>query len=159
MTATEINNTEHIKYPDSEPHAVKPNKKTTQLRLAPKSSADSRTQEQSQHLNSFSSEAHGASRPTEYHHSFSKEEERDKRMAQLTDELALKSSLLEQVMANAAEEKRRAGLELREYKKRIHAQISLIKQRDAELVDMQFKLRNTEGKLDELLLYCDQQIG
>jgi len=39
--------------------------------------------------------------------------ERDRRIAQLTDELALKSALLEQAEANAAEEKKRAGLELR----------------------------------------------
>jgi hypothetical protein len=37
-----------------------------------------------------------------------------RRIAQLTDELALKSALLEQAEANAAEEKQRARLELRE---------------------------------------------
>ena len=40
--------------------------------------------------------------------------ERDRCIAQLTDELALKSALLEKAEANAAEEKKRAGLELRE---------------------------------------------
>jgi hypothetical protein len=38
--------------------------------------------------------------------------ERDRRIVQLTDELSLKSTLLEQAEANAAEEKKRAGLEL-----------------------------------------------
>ncbi len=40
--------------------------------------------------------------------------ERDRRIAQLTDELALKSVLLEQAEANAAEARKRSGLELRE---------------------------------------------
>ena len=39
--------------------------------------------------------------------------ERDRRNAQLTDQLAQKSALLEQAEANAAEAKKRAGLELR----------------------------------------------
>jgi peptidoglycan hydrolase CwlO-like protein len=41
--------------------------------------------------------------------------ERDQRIVQLTDELALKSSLLEQAEANAAETAKRAALELREH--------------------------------------------
>jgi hypothetical protein len=82
--------------------------------------------------------------------------ERDLRIARLTDELALKSALLEQVKANAAE---RARLELREHEDRLLVQTSLVKQRDAELVGMQSKLRNTEAKLDELLPSCHQQIG
>jgi hypothetical protein len=40
--------------------------------------------------------------------------ERDQRFAQLTDELALKSALLEQAEANAVEAAKRAGLELRD---------------------------------------------
>ena len=40
--------------------------------------------------------------------------ERDRRIVQLTDELALKNALLEQAEANAVEENKRAGLELRE---------------------------------------------
>ena len=77
--------------------------------------------------------------------------ERDQRIAQLTDELALKSALLEQVEANAKEGKGRARLELREHEDRLVAQTSLVKRRDAELVDMQSKLRNMETELDELL--------
>jgi hypothetical protein len=40
--------------------------------------------------------------------------ERDRRIAQLTDQLAQKSALFERAEANAAEEKKRAKLELRE---------------------------------------------
>ena len=40
--------------------------------------------------------------------------ERDRRIAQLTDELALKNALLEEAEANAAEAKKHEGLELRE---------------------------------------------
>src|SRR5216684_6155698 len=40
--------------------------------------------------------------------------ERDRRIGQLTDDLALKSALLEESERNAAQAKRRAGLELRE---------------------------------------------
>ena len=65
--------------------------------------------------------------------------ELDQRIAQLTEDLALKSSLLEQAEAseaNAVEEKRRGRL---------------------ELVDMKSKLKSREAKLDELLLSFDQQ--
>jgi hypothetical protein len=81
--------------------------------------------------------------------SLTAQSERDQRIAQLTDELALKSALLEEVKANAAD---RARLELREHEDRLLAQTSLVKQRDVELVDMQ-------AELDELLLSRDQQIG
>ena len=52
--------------------------------------------------------------------------ERDHRIAQLSDELALKSALLEQSEANAAEAAKRAGLELREYADRLLVQTSLV---------------------------------
>ena len=42
------------------------------------------------------------------------QKERDRRIAQLTDELALKNALLEEAEANAAEAKKHEGLELRE---------------------------------------------
>ena len=67
--------------------------------------------------------------------------ERDQRIAQLTEDLALKSALLEQAEAsetNAVEEKRRARL---------------------DLVGMKSKLKSTETKLDELLLSFDQHTG
>jgi hypothetical protein len=78
--------------------------------------------------------------------------ERDQRIAQQADDLALKGALLEEAEANAAEAARRAGLELREHADRLLMQTSLVKQRDVELVDMQ-------ARLDELLLSRDQQIG
>jgi hypothetical protein len=48
------------------------------------------------------------------------------RIAKLTDELALKSALLEQSEANAAEAAKRAGLELREHADRLLVQTSLV---------------------------------
>jgi hypothetical protein len=78
--------------------------------------------------------------------------ERDQRIARLSDELALKSALLEQAEANAAVAVKRAGLELREHADRLLMQTSLVEQRDAELVNMQ-------AKLDELAVSRDQQVG
>ena len=76
--------------------------------------------------------------------------ERDQRIAQLTDELALKSSLLEQAEANAAETAKRAGMELCEHLDRPLMQISMVKQSDQ--VDM-------PAKLEEMPLSRNQQIG
>ena len=74
--------------------------------------------------------------------------ERDERIARLNDELARKSALLKQAEANAEEAAGCAGPELRE-----HADDrQLVKQREAELVDVQ-------ARLDELALFCDQQAG
>ena len=72
--------------------------------------------------------------------------ERDQLIARQTIELAKKSALLEETEANATEEKRRRS-ELREHEDRL-AQTSMVKQRDAELVDMQSKLTRTEAKLE-----------
>jgi chromosome segregation ATPase len=101
--------------------------------------------------------------------------ERDRRLAQLSDELALKSTLLEQAEANATEATKRSGLleethihmlrdhtdvqerhaaldtELRENADRLLAQTSLVEQKDAELV-------NVQAQLDELLLSRDQHV-
>lgn len=101
--------------------------------------------------------------------------ERDRRLAQLSDELALKSTLLEQAEANATEVTKRAGLleethvhvlrdhtnvqeqhaaldaELREQADRLLAQTSLVEQKDAELV-------NVQAQLDDLLLSRDQHV-
>ena len=86
--------------------------------------------------------------------------ERDRRIARLTDELALKSALLEQSEANAVEAARRAGSGLREYVDDQRLKwTSLVKERDVELVDMQVRLRDMQAKFDELLLSRDQQIG
>ena len=101
--------------------------------------------------------------------------ERDRRLAQLTDEVALKSNLLEQAEANAEEAGRRAGLleeahvrvlrdhtdvqerhaaldtELRERADRLLAQTSLVEQKDAELL-------NAHAQIGELLLSRDQHV-
>jgi hypothetical protein len=82
--------------------------------------------------------------------SLAAQSERDHRIAQLTDELALKTALLEQAEANAAEAVKRSRLELHKHADRLVMQTSLTEQRDAELVDMQ-------ARLDELLLSRDQQ--
>ena len=77
--------------------------------------------------------------------------ERDQRLKQLTDELALKSALLEQAKADAAEATKRAGLELRIHADRLLAQTSRVEQKDAELVNMQ-------TKLDEILQFREQHV-
>ena len=77
--------------------------------------------------------------------------ERDRQLAQLTQELELKSARLEQAEANATEATRRAELELREHANRLSAQTSMVEQKDAELVKMQ-------AKLDELVLSRDQAL-
>lgn len=101
--------------------------------------------------------------------------ERDRRLAQLSDELALKSNLLEQAEANAAEATKRVGqleethvrvlrdhtdiqeqhsaldAELRDHADRLLAQTSLVEQKDAELLNAQAQLR-------ELLLSREQHV-
>ena len=150
-TVLKVENTEDIKYPEPVLNAINPNEKTTQL--AQKSSTGPPTQEQPQHPTFSSSETHSPSRlqnasPAISGHPVSLqithernlgpngqplETERDQRIAQLTDELALKSALLEQ--AEAAD--------------RLLMQTSLVGRRD---VDMQ-------AKLDELVISRDQQVG
>jgi hypothetical protein len=87
--------------------------------------------------------------------------ERDQRqhIARLTEELALKSVLLEQAEANVAEAAKRTALELLEHADRLLMQTSLVKQKDTEFMDMQAKLRNTEAKLDESVVSRDQLVG
>ena len=77
--------------------------------------------------------------------------ERDQHLAEPTEELALKSSLLEQAEANATKAARRAGQESRELTDRLLAQTSLVEHKDAELVDM-----DMQAKLDELILSRDR---
>ncbi|KAI0257057.1 hypothetical protein BJV78DRAFT_1159906 [Lactifluus subvellereus] len=101
--------------------------------------------------------------------------ERDLRLAQLSDELALKSTLLEQAEVNAAEATKRAGLleethvrmlrdhtdvqerhaaldaELRENADRLLAQTSMAEQKDAELA-------NSQTQVEGLLLSRDQHV-
>ena len=192
-TVSKIENAGHIKYPETDPYAVSPNKKTTQF--ARKSYAVPPTQEQPQHSTSSSSEAHGAShlrkatpavlgRPAflqithegdvsegsiGYHaksaapHSYPEGDvarldleqqlsvslaARDQRIVQLTDELALKSALVEQAEASATEAAKRAGLELREHADRLLMQSSRVKQRDVELRDMQAKPLSRDQQIE-----------
>ena len=86
--------------------------------------------------------------------------ERDHRIAQLTDELALMSALLEKAKTNAVGAARRAAPELREHvDDRRVMWASLVKQMDVGPVDVQARLRDMQAKLDELLLSRDHQIG
>jgi hypothetical protein len=198
-TVSKIENTEHIKYPETDPNAVSPIKKTTQL--AWKSSAGSPTQEQPQHSSSSSSEAHSASLLRKatpavlggpaspqiihegdvseasigYHANFAApysysegdvarlelerqlsvslptQAERDLRVVQLTDELALKSALLERAEANASEASKRTGLELREHADRLltSMQSSRVKQRDVEPRGMQAKPLSRDQQIEQ----------
>jgi hypothetical protein len=67
--------------------------------------------------------------------------ERDQRIAQLNDELTLKSALLEQ-----AEATKRAELEGRRHSDKLLAvQTSLVKQKNVKLADMRAK-RNRDGR-------------
>jgi hypothetical protein len=71
--------------------------------------------------------------------------ERGHRIAQLADELALKSALFEQSEANVAEALKRAALEVREHADRLLMRTSLVEQR-------------VQAKLDELVVSRDQQV-
>ena len=196
-TVSKTENTEYIKYPETDPNAFSPNEKATQL--ARKSSAGPTTQEQPQHSTSSSSEAHGVSplrkatpavlgRPASpqnthegdvsegsigYHaksaapHSSSEgdiarselerqltvslaaQTERDQRIVQLTDELALKSALLDEAEAKATEAAKRAGLELREHADRLLMQSSQVNQRCVELRDMQAKPPSRDQQIEQ----------
>ena len=84
--------------------------------------------------------------------------ERDRRIARLTDELALKSALLEQ----AAEEKNRAGLELRELQAKLDELLLSRDQAEANAAEAKkragLEQRDLQAKLDELLLSRDQAL-
>jgi hypothetical protein len=88
--------------------------------------------------------------------------ERDRRFAQLTDELALKSALLEQAEANAAEEKKRAGLEQRELQAKLDESLLSRDQAEASAVEEKkragLELRELQAKLDESLLSRDHAL-
>ena len=75
---------------------------------------------------------------------------RDQRIAQLTDELALKSSLLEQAEANVTETAKRAGLELHEHDDR--PPMPTLKVQTNNVAE-------TQAKLEELPLSRGQQIA
>ena len=63
--------------------------------------------------------------------------ERDQHIAQLTDQLVQKSTLLEQAEANAVEAKRRAGLEQRDLQTKLEA-------RESELAAVRLRLMDAE---------------
>ena len=246
-TTSKIDNTEYIKYPETNSNAVGPNEKATQV--ARKSYAGPPTQDQPQHSSSSSleahmkklfagpptleqpqrstSSAHGAfplrnvtpvvlgrppspqithkrnpgpngwplqpsgvnSKPRHVpeddvsegsigHHarfaaphssegdvaksdlerrlsiSLAAQTERDQRIAQLTDELALKSALLEQAEANAADSAKRAGLELREHADRLLMQSSRAKG-DVELRDMQTEPLSRDQQIEQ----CEKELA
>jgi hypothetical protein len=72
--------------------------------------------------------------------------ERDRRIAQLSDQLVLKSALLEQATAKAAEEKKRAGLELRELRAKLD---ELLLSRDQALEQAQSALQKAKLRAAE----------
>jgi chromosome segregation ATPase len=94
------------------------------------------------------------------------ETELDRRIAQLTDELALKSAQLEQTEANAAEEKKRAGLELRELQTKLDESLlsrdQALEQAEANAAEAKkragLELSKLQAKVDELLLSRDQAL-
>jgi hypothetical protein len=185
-TASKTENAEHIKYPGHELNGVNPNENTTQLARW-KPSTGPPTQMQPQHSTSSSDEEDVGEGPTKYHvkfagpHSSSGEvarleherfmqlerqlllslaaqTEQDQLIAQLTDELSLKTSLLEQAEANAAETTKRAELELREHLDRPLTQTSMAKQsdlvdglplsRNQQIAQYERKLANVHAKLE-----------
>jgi hypothetical protein len=89
--------------------------------------------------------------------------ERDQHIAQLTDELTLKSALLEQADANAAEERKRAELELHElqvkHDESLLSRDHALKQTEANAVEerdrAELELRKLQAQLDESLLSHD----
>jgi hypothetical protein len=90
--------------------------------------------------------------------------ERDRRIAQLTDELTVKSALLEQAEANAAKVGRHAGLELRELQAKLDESLlsrdHALEQAEANAAEEKKRaglgLHELQAKLDESLLSRDQ---
>jgi hypothetical protein len=82
--------------------------------------------------------------------------ERDRRIAQLTDELALKSARLEQAEANAAEEKKRAGLEQRELQAKLG---ELLLSRDQALEQAQSALQKATFRAAEANEWCQRELA
>jgi hypothetical protein len=86
--------------------------------------------------------------------------ERDRRIAQLTDQLVQKSALLEQAEANVAEAKKRAGLEQCEQQAKFDELLLSRDQAEANAVEAMkragLEQREQQAKVDELLLSRDQ---
>jgi hypothetical protein len=169
--------TEDIENPKPDPNAVKRSEKTTQLN----SSAGPSTQRQPQYPTSSSSDTFAAHITSPFQNptptsvngktkhvpekndnrvmelerqlsaTLAAKMERDQRLVLLTEELALRSAILEQAEANAVEATKRAGQEPREPADRLLAQTSLVEHKDTELVRMQ-------AKLDELVVSRDQHV-
>jgi hypothetical protein len=183
-TATKTENAEQIKYPEHELNAVNSNGKTTQLAWMSPAGPSTQEQPQHPTSSSWedgvnegpityhakfaaphsSSEGEVEVARSEHERfmeikrqllvSLAAQAERDQRVAQLTDELALKSSLLEQAEANAAETAKRAGLELPEHVDRPLMQTSIMaKQSDS--VDTQAQPEESESSP----LSRDKQFG
>jgi hypothetical protein len=85
--------------------------------------------------------------------------ERDRRIAQLTDKLALKSVLLEQAEANLTEERKRAGLELRGLRAKLDESLlsrdHAVEQAAEEKKRAGLELCELQAKLDESQLSRD----
>ena len=74
--------------------------------------------------------------------------ERNRQIAELTDQLVQKSTLLEQAEANAAQAKKRAGLEQRDLQAKL----------DKMLLSRDTEQRDQRARFDELLLSRDQAL-
>jgi len=150
--------TKHLDYPEPDSDAVNPSEKTTQL--VPKSSVNpfqkvtpeeldpfqKISREQNPSLNGLPSET------------FVAKTERDRRIAQLTDELALKSALLKQV----AEEKKHARLEVHELQAKLDESLLSRDRAEADAAEAKKRAglmqRGLQARLDELLLSRDQAL-
>ena len=89
--------------------------------------------------------------------------ERDRRIAQLTDELALKSALLEQAQAYAAKLEERTGLELRKLQAKLDESLLsrdlVLQQTEANAAEEKKRaLRELQAKFDESLLSRDHAL-
>lgn len=80
--------------------------------------------------------------------------EQDRRLALLTDELALKSALLEQAETNTAVAKSSVEPERRENTDGLLVQTSLAKRKDAELGRLQAKLERVAFYLTSKMCAC-----
>ena len=88
--------------------------------------------------------------------------ERDRHIAQLTDQLAQNSALLKQTKANAAEAKKRAGLDQRELRAKLDELLLSRDQAEENAAEEKkragLKQRELQDKLDKLLLSRDQAL-
>jgi low affinity Fe/Cu permease len=85
--------------------------------------------------------------------------ERDRRIAQLVDQLVQKGALLEQAEANVAETKKRAGLEQRKLQAKLDELLLSREQAEANAAEAKTRVglgqRELQAKIDELLLSRD----